>query len=255
MILHDDRCDSSSIGHNPARLRALTSRLLATLQGQPPLPDDEPLAWAMADLHPRLLRIGGPAWLQNLTLHVNSYFESLVWEADNRANKTIPSLAEYVKMRPLTAGLAIDEAFLEVVDNLRLPPAARDHPAVQALTMQANRAVCWSNDILSLEKELQGGDVHNLVLVLQQERQLEIQPALDMAAGMYHQELERLIDGEQHLPDFGPETNAILSRWVQLQQLRVGGLLEWTWRSKRYQLGPELRVLPPEIGPIDSFPA
>ncbi|WP_165795412.1 terpene synthase family protein [Deinococcus koreensis] len=252
MILHDDRCDSSGIGHNPARLRALTSRLSATLQGQPPAPDDEPLAWAMADLHPRLLQAGGPAWLQTLTRHVDSYFESLVWEADNRASKTIPTLAEYVKMRPLTAGLAIDEAFLEIVDGLRLPPAVRDHPAVQALTMQANRAVCWSNDILSLEKELQNGDVHNLVLVLQQERQLELQPALEMAAGMYHQELERLIDGEQHLPDFGPEVGALMSRYVKLQQLRVGGLLEWTFRSKRYQLGAGLEVPPPEIGPLPS---
>ncbi|MBB5375676.1 diguanylate cyclase (GGDEF)-like protein [Deinococcus metalli] len=237
MFLHDDRCDASGIGKDPPRLRVLTSRLLAALRGQPPLPDDEPLAWAIADLSRRLRDAGGDAWLHELAAHVTAYFGSLAWEADNRARGVVPALDEYVRMRPLTAGLAIDEAFLSLVDHLRLPGDAQAHPAVHALTQHANRAVCWSNDIISLEKELQGGDVHNLVLVLRQERGLGLQDALEAAAAMYHQELERLIAVEQHLPDLGPEVNPALARYVQLQQVRVGGILEWSWRSKRYQLG------------------
>lgn len=236
MFLHDDRCDASGIGKDPPRLHVLTTRLMWALQGHQPAADDEPLAWAMADLGRRLRDAGGDAWLQNVTEHVSAYFRSLAWEADNRARGVIPSTDEYVHMRPLTAGLAIDEAFLSLVDQLRLPAHVYAHPAVQALTQHANRAVCWSNDIISLDKELQGGDVHNLVLVLRQERGMGLQDALEAAAAMYHQELERLIDAPRHLPDLGPELNTQLRRYVQLQQLRVGGILEWSWRSKRYQL-------------------
>ena len=238
MFLHDDRCDASGIGKDPARLRALTARLLAALKGHAPVPDDEPLAWAMSDLSRRFRDAGSDAWLDEVAAHVTAYFSSLAWEADNRARGVVPILDEYVRMRPLTAGLAIDEAFLSLVDDLHLPGEVHAHPTVQALTVHANRAVCWSNDIISLEKELQGGDVHNLVLVLRQERGLGLQDALEAAAAMYHQELERLIDVEQHLPDLGPEINVQLARYVQLQQIRVGGILEWSWRSKRYQLAP-----------------
>lgn len=237
MFLHDDRCDASGIGKDPPRLHTLTTRLMWALQGHQPAADDEPLAWAMADLSRRLRDAGGDPWLQDVTEHVSAYFRSLSWEADNRARGVIPTTDDYVRMRPLTAGLAIDEAFLSLVDQLRLPGHVYAHPAVRALTQHANRAVCWSNDIISLEKELQGGDVHNLVLVLRQERGMGLQDALEAAAAMYHQELERLIDAPRHLPDLGPELNVHLARYVQLQQLRVGGILEWSWRSKRYQLG------------------
>ncbi|WP_309573156.1 terpene synthase family protein [Deinococcus sp.] len=238
MFLHDDRCDASGVGKDPTRLRHLTGRLLTALRGHTPAPGDEPLAWAMADLSRRFREAGDDVWLGEVTHHVTAYFSSLAWEADNRARGVVPTLEEYVRMRPLTAGLAIDEAFLSLVDDLHLPDEIHAHPTVQALTVHANRAVCWSNDIISLEKELQGGDVHNLVLVLRQERGLGLQDALEAAAAMYHQELERLIDVEQHLPDLGSDINPLLARYVQLQQTRVGGILEWSWRSKRYQLIP-----------------
>lgn len=236
MFLHDDRCDSSGIGKDPARLQSLVDRLLSVFQGGPLRPDDEPFAHALADVRGRLLAWGGPTWFAELTGEVRAYLNALSWEATNRADGTVPPLDEYLHMRPITAGLQIDRAFLEVMDGVRLPCAVRNHPQVQQLAVHADRAVCWSNDILSLEKELQDGDVHNLIPVLMHARCLSRQAALDEAARMYHHEVEQFLAGEQALPSFGPAEDQLLCEYAGLLRDRVGGILAWSHHSSRYQV-------------------
>jgi len=236
MFLHDDRCDASGIGKDPLRLQNLAQRLLSVFQGGALRPDDEPFAHALADVRGRLLDWGGPAWFAELGERVRAYLEALSWEASNRAGGRVPPLDEYLHMRPITAGLQIDAAFLEAMDGVRLPRAVRDHPAVQRLVVHADRAVCWSNDLLSLEKELQDGDVHNLVPVLMHARCLSVQSALDEAARMYHHEVEQFLAGERALPRFGAAEDAQLRQYVQLLQARVGGILAWSHHSRRYQV-------------------
>lgn len=236
MFLHDDRCDSSGIGKDPARLQSLVDRLLSVFQGGALRPDDEPFAHALADVRGRLLTWGGPAWFAELAAEVRAYLEALSWEAANRASGSVPTLADYLHMRPITAGLQVDGAFLEVMDGVRLPRAARDHPQVRQLAVHANRAVCWSNDILSLEKELQDGDVHNLIPVLMHARCLSRQAALDEAARMYHHEVEQFLAGEQALPSFGQDEDEQVREYVRLLRARVGGILAWSHHSSRYQV-------------------
>ena len=236
MFLHDDRCDSSGIGKDPARLHYLSDRLLAVFQGAAPTAQDEPLAVALADVRQRLCERGSARWFRELTDRMRAYLDALAWEAANRVGGGVPDLDEYAHMRPITAGLQIDAAFIEVMDGLRLPDAVRDHPAVERLALLADRAVCWSNDILSLEKELQGGDVHNLVLVLMRARGLSVQTALDKAVEMYRWEVEQFLAGERVLPSFGAQEDAQLRRYVQLLKDRLGGILAWSQRSKRYRM-------------------
>lgn len=248
MFLHDDRCDSSGIGKDPGRLQELSDRLLSVFQGSPPKPDDEPLAHALADLRGRLLSYGGARWFRELTERVRDYLDSMLWEATNRVSGAVPGLETYLHQRPITAGLKIDAAFIEVMDGVRLPATLRAHPAVQRLAELADRAVCWSNDVLSLEKELQEGDMHNLVQVLMQARGLGVQAALDEAARMYHAEIEEFLNVERTLPTFGSEQDSQVRQYAQLLKARIGGILTWSRRSKRYRV-TELATRPdvPEL--------
>lgn len=148
----------------------------------------------------------------------------------------MPELETYLHRRPMTAGLKIDAVFIEVMDGVQLPSALRDHPAVQRLAELADRAVCWSNDVLSLEKELQEGDTHNLVQVLMQAHGLSVQAALDEAAQMYHMEIEEFLEVERMLPSFGVEEDGQVRQYAQLLKSRIGGILTWSRRSTRYQV-------------------
>ncbi|GGL95465.1 hypothetical protein GCM10010840_36930 [Deinococcus aerolatus] len=160
----------------------------------------------------------------------------MLWEATNRASGAVPELETYLHRRPMTAGLKIDAVFIEVMDGVQLPSALRDHPAVQRLAELADRAVCWSNDVLSLEKELQEGDMHNLVQVLMQAHGLSVQAALDEAAQMYHMEIEEFLEVERMLPSFGVEEDGQVRQYAQLLKSRIGGILTWSRRSTRYQV-------------------
>jgi 5-epi-alpha-selinene synthase len=102
--------------------------------------------------------------------------------------------------------------------------------------MQAsNNVVCWANDIISLEKEVQRGDVHNLVLVLQQKLDLSLQEAIDRAAEMYNAEIQTFVKLEPHLPSFGKPVDANLRTFVSVLRTRMRGNLDWSLESGRYQ--------------------
>lgn len=85
-------------------------------------------------------------------------------EAINRARGITPDLTTYLRMRSLTSGLWIDTEFIEIAERVHLPPEVRNHSVVRTLTCAANNIVCWANDIISLDKEVKRGDIHNLVL-------------------------------------------------------------------------------------------
>ncbi len=232
-FLHDDRCDGSELGRQPERLKRLTDRLAELFAGAPPRPDDEPLGRALVDLRGELLRAGGDLWLAQLQDELERYFSALAWEAHNRAENTPPSLSRYLEMRPITVGLRLDDLFSRA-DGLTLPENVRNLAGVAALTRLANELVCWANDLVSLDKELRQGDVHNLVRVLQQAKGLSLQDAVEQASRQHDQTLARFLETEQHV-------KARLGAWrdlelhLELLRARVRGIYDWSLVSGRYR--------------------
>ncbi len=80
--------------------------------------------------------------------------------------------------------------------------------------MIANNVISWSNDIIGLEIEMKRRDVHNLVLVLQQEYQLTLQEAINRAAELCNEEVRKFMDLESCRPSFGPVTDPKLQHYV-----------------------------------------
>ena len=255
MFLHDDRCDESDAGKNPAGLTFVNARLLEVLRGNPPKSGDEPLAHMLWELRGRLLAyslargLGGEhneleygylkdaqetSWMTRFTSAVGAYFDATVWEAVNRARGNVPKLSHYVQTRLLTSGLPIDTMLLEVADGVALPEAVRDHAALRHITLLSDNAICWANDIFSLRKELEQGDVHNLVLALRHAHKLTLQEAVERAAWMHDEEVRRFLEHETHLPSFGPQTDAAVARYLAALRARMGGNHRWSKGAARY---------------------
>jgi 5-epi-alpha-selinene synthase len=242
MFFRDDQCDESAIGRYPERLTTINTRFLEILGGAPKTDLDGPLAHALHDLRERIERQVTPTWLRRFTRTVKEYFASTVWEATNRARNFTPDVATYIRMRPLTGGLAIDTEFIEIVEQTHLPPEVRSHPVVRALTTASNNVVCWANDLISLEKEVKCGDVHNLVLVLRHAYQLTLQQAIDHAAQMYNREIAAFLELETQLPSFGTAVDANLRRYLSVLCARMRGNLDWSYATTRYRMAaPTLR--------------
>ena len=232
-FLHDDRCDGSELGRQPARLKGLTDRLAELFAGAPLRHDDESLGRALVDLRGELLDMGGESWLEQLQDELERYFSALSWEAHNRAGNTTPSLSRYLEMRPVTVGLRLDDLFSRA-DGLHLPDGVRGLAGVASLTRLANETVCWANDLVSLDKELKQGDVHNLVHVLQHAHGFDLQRAVEQASLQHDQTLARYLETEQHLKERLAGWRD-LDLYLELLRARVRGIYDWSLVSGRYR--------------------
>ncbi len=240
MFLHDDHCDTSAAGRHPRYLIDLHQRLLGVLAGDAAEPQDGALATLLADLRDRLAVAGGDDAVPRFADATDRYFAATRWEAANRASNTTPDLETYERMRLLTSGLPVHTVLLETLDDVPVS----DQPLAKALYAAADRAVCWANDIYSLNKEVQEEDVHNLVVALQASHHLGLDDALERAARMHdeqvarYQQLRATVDEQE-----GPEREA-LETIAQALEARMGANVAWSERCSRYRAAVTVRVEP-----------
>lgn len=249
MFIRDDHCDESEVGERPEHLAAGDARFLDILEGEEPAKCDEPLAHAMHDLRRRLYPRTTAIWMRRFLRTVREHFRSSLWEAGNRARGIVPDLETYVRMRRITGGILVDLDLIEVIEGLRLPPEVREHPTVRSLAQAANNVACWANDLFSLEKELERGDVHNLVIVLRHAEGLALKEAVNLGLRMHDAEVRRFIELESRLPAFGRTVDANLARYAAALRARMRGNLDWTRESGRYRRRTGPAGVPAETTP------
>lgn len=238
MFLQDDLRDESEVGYSPDLLSDTDRRSLEVLEGEVPTQFASPVVHAICDLRERFVSLSpGPMWMRRFTRAIRNYFEATIWEASNRARSVVPDPDSYLRMRPLTGGLAIDEELIGLSEGARLPQWAREHRSVKRLTEASMNVVCWSNDVLSLEKELAHGDVHNLVIVLQTAEGLSLDEATGRVIEMHNSEVCDFVDLSSELPSlpsFGEAVDENLARYISTLKARMRGNLDWSFESGRY---------------------
>ena len=94
--------------------------------------------------------------------------------------------------------------------------------------------VCWSNDLVSLDKELQQGDVHNLVQVLQHEHGLSLQRAVEQAKQQHDETLVAYLGAEQRVKEQFSDWRE-LETYLELLRARIRGIHDWAVVSGRYR--------------------
>jgi 5-epi-alpha-selinene synthase len=235
MFLQDDLRDESEIGFSPDRLSDSDRRSLDVLEGDEPSGGDSPVVHAMCDLRERFeARAPGPMWMRRFTRTIRNYLDATVWEASNRARGVVPDPEAYLRMRPLTGGLDIDEELIGLTDHARLPRWVLDNASVKRMTEASFNVVCWSNDILSLEKELAHGDFHNLVIVLHDATGLSLEDSARRVVEMHNAEVRDFISITHDMPSFGGSLDENLFRYASVLRSRMRGNLDWSLESGRY---------------------
>ena len=178
LLLRDDRWDATEspkewerlAGRDRAYLRLMRQASIQKVSDA--YTGDDGLYKALADLCTRLrkraLEEGVPDPVDRRLIAVmKGFFFASVRETAYQHRGDCPNLSEYVKMRSVTGGLDILTFVLAALDGIRLPKGLLDEPAVRRLTDASHNVCCWHNDLVSLNKEIMGGEVHNLILVLQ----------------------------------------------------------------------------------------
>lgn len=80
--------------------------------------------------------------------------------------------------------------YIDLIEHANLSITIYESSLVQTLMRITNNAICWSNDIISLEKEMVRGEPNNLVLAMQQEYTCSLQEAVQLINEMITREVK-----------------------------------------------------------------
>ncbi|MGH3086609.1 MAG: terpene synthase family protein [Rubrobacteraceae bacterium] len=236
MFLRDDLVDDANFFRHPERLASLDTRFLDILRGADPAKEDYALSAAIANLRERLRpEVPAALWMRRFIRSVKEHFDSTLWESINRARGIVPDLATYNRMRPITGGMDVDTNFIEIATGIYLPPEVHGHRVVSSMTRISSLSICWMNDLFSLQKELARGDVHNIVLIIQNQEGLTLDEAIKKAVEMNEDEVRSFLELEKELPSFGPAIDGDLQKYVSILKTRMSGNLDWSMESARYK--------------------
>jgi 5-epi-alpha-selinene synthase len=212
-------------------MRALADHQIEVLAGQRPHRDDDALTAALVDLRERMLACGGRRWMARFLANVQDYFDASIWESDNRAQRRVPDVATYIRLRDLTGAVKTCFDIFELIEG-SMAIDARYDARLAHLAQLANRAICWSNDLFSIHKELAHGDVHNLAIVLQHESALSLGDAVDAAVRMHDDAVRAFEHHEQRLLEASAAPE--LHRFVDALKGWVRANLDWSIETGRY---------------------
>lgn len=235
LFFADDQNDETDVGCRLSWMKGLHGRFGAALEGHGPASGDGPLCHALHDILSRASRRAPEGWMGRFSRSLLEYFAASRWECENRRLSLVPSPATYLAMRPFTGAVYACFDLFAVTDALHLPAAVHDHPVVQALRLRANNVIGTCNDILSVEKELSHGDVHNLVLAIRHDQRCSLQEAIQRAAAWHDAEVGAYLALEPCMPSFGSAVDADLARYAGGLRAWMRGNLDWSLASARYR--------------------
>jgi 5-epi-alpha-selinene synthase len=238
-IMWDDVCDRPTLCAQPAHLTRYHARFLTLLRGDSPGETESPFAEALWNIRLRLLRHSNNVQLRQFIKHVAEFFSGCVWEATNRAQQRNIDIVTYIRMRRFTSGMYTALKVVEIADQIALPITIWRYPMVARLRELATNAVCWANDIISLRQEVQRGDMHNLIIILQQTHHGALTSSIDQGVALHDAEVQAFLTAEQAIPSFGARIDRHIDRYIALLRSFMYGNLAWSALSGRYGLAEE----------------
>ncbi|MGZ3459908.1 MAG: terpene synthase family protein, partial [Archangium sp.] len=128
-----------------------------------------------------------------------------------------------------------------VLGLVTIPPRLMDHPTIKRLNVMTNHVITIFNDLISLEKEMRVGDVHNLVLILQNEKKCSLEEAMQLTARMHDDEVRAFVELAGQLPSTwnDPEVKvAEVLPYIDVLQCWMRSNMDWSLFSERYHRLP-----------------
>lgn len=241
-IMWDDVCDRPELRAQPAHLTHYHARFLTLLRGNTPVESGSPFVEALWNIRQRLLCQSNNVQLRQFITHVEEFFSGCVWEATNRAEQCSIDLATYIRMRRFTSGMYTALKLVEIADQIALPANIWKYSMVARLRELATNAVCWANDIISLRQEIQRGDMHNLIIILQRTHHGMLTNSIDQAVTLHDGEVQAFLMAEQMIPSFNARIDQHIERYAALLRSFMYGNLAWSALSGRYGLVQEPRA-------------
>lgn len=223
----------------PEKLAPMQASLLAALWGRAPLSDKEgPLENAVRDMRRRMLKYASPDWMQHFCESMEAYFKACAWEAHNKSRNEVPDVESYIRMREATGAVQPSFELAGVLGLVNLPARLMEDPIIKRLSSLANHEITLFNDIISLEKEMAVGDMHNLVFILQKHDHCTLEEAMRQAGKRHDEKVLEFLELESTLEskreEWGSSYTEVL-RYVDVLRCWMRANMDWSLMSERYK--------------------
>lgn len=228
LFVLDDQCDEGVLGLDPAALDELLDPLHAVLNGRGT--PSAPLARGLAHLCDRLRDRG--TWWPRFRDHVGDYLSACRWEATNRAAGRVPTLDAYIPHRRWAGSMLATLDLAELACGVLLGERDWVAPDYQQAMLAAADVVCWTDDVVAVDKERARGDVHNLVIVLADRHGLAWPDAVATGQAMVYGRVADFIAAERRLLAADREK---WERAVHGLRAWMRGHLDWGKETARYR--------------------
>jgi germacradienol/geosmin synthase len=224
-------------------------------------PPTNPLEAGLADLWPRTTRPMGPAGRATFRTAVRDMTASWVWELGNQAANRIPDPVDYVERRRATFGSDMTMSLARLAFDDVVPPELYATRVVHEMETAAQDYACFVNDLFSYQKEVEfEGEVHNLVLVVEEFLGIDRLAARDVVADLCDERMRQfehiLATGLPALSEGLDDAVAdALARHAAGLQEWMSGILEWHRTCVRYGEAELLARHRPPGGGAGTAPA
>ncbi|MEV7401953.1 terpene cyclase [Streptomyces sp. NPDC091267] len=246
-FVFDDQFDGS-LGLAPARAAAVCQRMIDIVHGAGPAQAVDACSAAFGDIWARCTRGADPGWVARCAHEWEYYFATQAHEAIGRLRGTPGDMETYLQVRRGIAGTDLPLSLGERAAGITVPPAAFHSPQLRIMRQAAIDVTFMCNDVYSLEKEEARGDMDNLVLVIEHDRHVTRDQAIEQARREVGRRVERFQELARQLPGLctelglsGPERAAV-EVYVEVMGAWMSGYHAWQTQTDRYTAAP--RVLP-----------
>lgn len=250
LFILDDHNDEGSYGWDPESLeQALITVLFPGSSGFGNT--GNPFGTALDDMVKRASAHMSPEWRYRFLHHVLDYFRAYVWQAAHRNEGRVPDPDTFPQLRREAGAILPSLDLIEFVESTTLPPSLYYSRTYQRLITTAANVVCWTNDLMTYEKEIARGDHQNLVSVVSEAENLPLEQAVVTVRTRTGREIERFLGAEAELPqlfgalDASPELQAMTLRCVDMLRAWMRGHVDWGKETARY-LEFEHSAAPPD---------
>ncbi|KAJ7706896.1 isoprenoid synthase domain-containing protein, partial [Mycena rosella] len=198
-------------------------------------PSDELNAGKLArDFWARCIPDAGPGTQARFKETLGLFFEAVNIQTAMRDTGVIPDLESYIALRRDTSGCKPCWALIEYALDIDLPNFVVEDPVIAALNQSTNDLVTWSNDIFSYNVEQSRGDTHNMIIILTKYHGHTLQTAVDYVGDLCRSMIETFQRDRASVPSWGPEIDAMVTRYVQGLEAWIVGSLHWSFMTERY---------------------
>lgn len=195
---------------------------------------------ALADMVEQFGERMSAGWRNRFLHHVVDYFRAYVWQAAQRREKTISDLDVFPRLRRDAGAIMPSFDLVEFIESSTLPPSLYYSRAFQRLLVAAANVVCWTNDIMTIEKEMARGDNQNFVAVVREATRVSLDQAVADVADRTGREIESFLAAEADLPRtftallLGDEQRVKALACVETLKAWMRGHVDWGKETARY---------------------